>query len=179
MEETANTQLRDMDDYLKQLIVQHWDIAIQSVIAGNIRKAFLSYKSLFHIIEPYDFTTKQYLKQLTYAIQEHLDHLGDRPLTEKDLINFNQQQMTIRDLLNDYQSKIPEAYTELNLWLKTAIKYNDIQEQLADENFGSDIKTIEKKKRELLKNFDLDKALDIMNKNHIHDLYWRYRYNDT
>jgi len=178
MEDIQNTQLRDMDDYLKQLIVQHWDNAIQSVIAGNIKKAFLSYKSLFHIIEPYEFTTKKYLKQLTYAIQSHLDQLGGNPMTESDLLTFNQEQTTIRDLLNDYQSKIPKAYSECNLWLKTATTYSDIQEQLASENFSSDLTSLDKKKTELLKNFDLKKALDIMNKNHIHDLYWRFRYND-
>ena len=44
MDERNLTELRDMDDYLKQLIVRHWDIAIQSTVEGNIRKAFLSYK---------------------------------------------------------------------------------------------------------------------------------------
>tara|TARA_R100001530_G_scaffold136291_2_gene116253 strand:- start:2975 stop:3520 length:546 start_codon:yes stop_codon:yes gene_type:complete len=178
MEDTQSTQLRDMDDYLKQMIVQHWDKAIQSIINQNQKVAFLSFKSLFHIIEPYDFSTKDYLTNLTHAIEQHLDALGDRPLTERDLISFNQQSLTVRELMNSYQSKIPEAYKELNLWLRTTPSYQDIQEQLAVETFGSELKTLEKKKKELLKNLDINQALELMNKNHIHDLYWRYRYND-
>ena len=175
MDERNLTELRDMDDYLKQLIVRHWDIAIQSTVEGNIRKAFLSYKGLFSIVEPYDFGSKEFLKELTNVIQEHLVGLEGKPMTELDKIVFYKRDTTVRELLSIYQSEIPKAYSELNLWLKTHVKYGDVEEKISVENFGDKNTNFKKYKSELVKNLDLKGALEIMPRNQVLYLYGRWR----
>jgi len=170
-----STQLRHMDDYLKELIVRYWDQAIQYSIQGNLKKSFLAFKGLFHIIEPYDFSTKPYLTDLTNALQNHLDTLQGRPLTEADQIQYHQKAMSLRELVNIYQSELPKAYKELNLWMQTTVKYSDAEAQLSMQNFGSDLSMFEKYKKELTKNLSLEQAFELMSRNDILKLFGRFK----
>ena len=169
-------ELADMDDYLKQLIVQHWDMAIKSRIEGDLRKSFLSYKALLHVIEPYEFTTKDSLLELTQAIQNFFDSLGGKPMTSRAIIQMGNEERTVRDLVDIYQSEIPKAYKELNLWLKSILKFPDIDNQFSFETFNSEISTLQGKKKELLKDLTMDQLLDYMSRQSVHDVHARYRW---
>ena len=74
-----------------------------------------------------------------------------------------------------YQSEIPKAYSELNLWLKTHVKYGDVEEKISVENFGDKNTNFKKYKSELVKNLDLKGALEIMPRNQVLYLYGRWR----
>lgn len=175
-DKSVSTRLGDIDDKIKELIVKHWDYAIQYSIEGELRKAFASYKALFHIIEPFDFSSKENLKELTNSLQDFFDALKSKPVTTAHEVQLGKISLTVSELLDLYQTELPKAYKELNLWLRSVMKHPDIDSQFSFETFQSDLSTLENKKKELLKNLDLKQAFEYMSRQAIHDMHARYRW---
>jgi len=167
-----------MDDFLKQLAVEKWRDAIDLHISGNLKECFKAYKSLFHLIEPYEFETQQYLKELTDCVTQYLLILGDKPLNVREVIQFRKNGNDFRELLNIYMSELPKAYKELGLWFKVVAFHGDLDKQLSLENFGDELTTVDWKRKELLK-LEVEQLVDLMKPNHIHQIYAKMRVEDA
>jgi len=165
-----------MDDYLKQVVVDNFKNAINFVIQGQDIYAFKSYKMMFHIIEPYDFQMKSQLQQITEIINQYIKKLGNKPVDRRGLLILNNTKLTFKELVQIYSSQIPKAYAELGLWFKIITKHNDVDRQLSEQNFNSEISLLDRKKKELIKlNLTTKQLFDLMKANAIHDIYARWR----
>ncbi len=171
-----NTELKatPMDELLKLMVVENFKLAIQYSIQGNDEACFKAYKSLFHLIEPYDFNLKTKLTELTDLISEFIKSLNGKPINSQDLVNYRQRSIEFRDLLQIYMSEIPKAYAELGLWFKVFPLGNDFEKQAGFENFNSEMTMLDDKKKVLI-DLDIKKLVSMMRPNHIHECYARWR----
>jgi len=171
-------ELKDMDFILKEKIVEVWYSAVEDSANGNMIRAFQRFKSLFMIISPYNFSSKQKLQDMTNGVQEYIDSLGGKPLDEKELIEINQRKYETVAWINEYMFEVTAGLVELNLWLKTTLKLNDFDVQHSEETFNSDLSTL-KEKKEILAKMDSKELLKLFSKNSIHLAHSKSLWNDA
>jgi len=106
-------------------------------------------------------------------IQEALDNIEFKPSTEAQRIQHHKLILKIKELLGIYQSELPKAYKELNLWLQTTAKSQHVWAQLSKENFNTEKDDLDKIKKEILKHADLKTCLRNMTPDHVFLLYGR------
>jgi len=150
-EELIENKPTHMDEFLKIMVVDKFKIAIDLAIAGRDEETFRAYKALFHLIEPYEFEHKETLVELTNIISEYIKNLKGRPVNKRSVIEFNNQRMEFRDLVQVYMSEIPRAYAELGLWFRVVPFHHDLDRMVSDENFNSNLSKLEEKRKVLLK----------------------------
>ena len=172
VEDVGKSQLKDMDEYLKVKLVDLWFDAINLSVVGDYKKTFKAYKMMFKMVEPYDFTDKLLLQELTEILQEYLNSLGGRPVSSSEAIQFNNRKEEFSSLLDKYTSFLPKAFVDLNLWFKAIPKANDFDLKFSSESFGSDLTLIDKKKKALSK-LGVSELLELFSVNALHDAHAR------
>jgi len=170
MSDENNSKLKDMDEYLKIKLVDLWFEAIALSIVGDYKKVFRAYKMLFKMIEPYSFSDKVFLQEVTALLEEYIGSLGARPVNTSESFLINNSKQEFKALLDRYTSILPKAFVDLNLWFKAIPSSNDIDLKMSDENFNSDLTFISQKRKALLK-LDSDKLLELFSVNAIHDAH--------
>jgi len=173
-EENEVKKATHMDEFLKQLVVEKYKLAIDLSIKGSYGSCFRAYRALFYMIQPYEFEMKQTLTELTETITDFINSLDGNPIDERSFIKFKNKETMFKDLINIYMSQIPKAFVELGLWFKVVNYHNDIEKQLSEENFNSDLSTLARKKKELLK-LSSDQLISLMKPTHVHDCFSKLR----
>lgn len=163
-----------MDEFLKIMVVENFKTAIGYAIQGRDIECFKAYKSLFHLIECYEFNLKDKLSEITEAITSYIHELRGNPLNKAAMIKVAKKEMHFKDLLQLYMSEIPKSYAELGLWFKIVPHHNDIDKKISGEIFNSDFTAIKERKEVLLK-LDAKTLISLMRPSHIHECYTKLR----
>lgn len=175
MEDENNIKrVTHMDEFLKEVVVEKLKYAIDFSIRGDHGSCFRAYRSLFYLIQPYKFEMKVMLQELTDLLTNHMNSLEGKPIDSKTRIDFRNKSIMFKEIIHIYMAEIPRAYVELGLWFKVVNNYNDIEKQLSEENFNSDLSTLQNKKKELLKLTSLE-LINVMKPTNIHDCHAKLR----
>lgn len=163
-----------MDELLKAMVVDKWGLAIDYAISGRLLEAFMAYRALFYLIEPYDFEMKATLSELNDILAEYVEQLQGRPLDSHATVLFQNRKRQFRDLLTLYMSHLPKAYAELGVWFKVSTHFADPDKLISFEMYGDEMTQIKDRREQLLK-LKTAELVNMMKPSHIHDLYARWR----
>ncbi len=172
MDDKDGSKLRDMDLFLKENLVNLWFKAIDLSINGSWKQCFLAYKSMFHMIEPYNFSSKVTLAELVQVIGDYLKALGSKPLNMQDVVGFNEKRIVFRELMDELMSLLPKAFVDLDLWFKSVPTSNDYDQRFSIETFGDETSLIDKKRKALTK-LSSSGVIALLSINAIHDAHSR------
>lgn len=167
---SKDTQLKDMDLFLKTELVKYWFETAKHKQVNHYEQAFRGYETMYNMIGGYSFTEKTNIAELIEVISSYLFELSGKPLDLKAEIKIYQTKMDFKELVDKLGSLLPKAFTQLNLWFKNVEILDDVDEQLSLENFGDRLTLIEEKKKELLK-LSVEKLVELFTKNSLHDAY--------
>lgn len=163
---------KDIDEGFRFKILELWVKANDFYNQGEIRKGFNYYKTIFYLIQPKDFKSKETLKEYTHAIKEYLDNLGTKPVNMADKIKTTQKIMEFENLVDEYFQLIPDALDELGLYLKVIKKKDDYDEVFSEETFNSQTSLLEAKKEAILQ-FEKEDIVNNMKAQAIHETFER------
>jgi len=172
MKEDEN-KLKDMDEFLKLQLVDFWFKAINLRVMGEWKKTFIAFKSVFNMIQPYNFNSKSTTAELVRVIDDYINEIGEKPINEKQKIKLYEKQVMFKELLDQLMSQLPRAFVDLDLWFKTVRHTNDFDVKLSEDNFNDEMSLVNKKKRVINNTLTKEQILDYMSLNSIHDVYAR------
>lgn len=168
----SSSKLMNMDELLKFNLVNFWFDAIRLNVNGEWFKCFLAYKSIFEMIQPYNFNTKSYTSELINVLNSYFNSLGSKPVNMKDMVELNNRKATFREMLDQLTSLLPRAFVDLNIWFKSISETNDYDVKLSNDNFGDDLTLIEKKRKALL-TLSKEDMIKLFSINSVHDAFVR------
>jgi hypothetical protein len=172
VKEESMSKLRDMDELLKENLVNLWFQAINLSIANRWAECFEAYKSMFNMIEPYNFASKNTLSELVAIIGDYLKSMGGKPVNMREIILFNEKKVIFRDLMDEFMSLLPKAFVDLDLWFKSVPNSNDYDIRFSEESFGDELSLVNKK-RKVLSKLSVEQLLSLLSSNALHDAYSR------
>lgn len=178
-DESSEVKATNMDEQLKMLAVQNWTAAIDFSIQGNMEACFHAYKSLYHLIEPYEFENKGQLRELTECLTNFTQDFKSSnagKINRQTKVKLAKQMYSFEHLLGIYMSELPKAYHSLNLWFRSITTNIDYDVTISQKNFNTEYTGISKKRGELEKNLDVKAVLDLLTINDIHKIYAKWRY---
>jgi len=175
MEEQNGQSLTDMDEKIKSHIIDLWNTSTQAYILGDKRSCFYGFRMIFNYINCENFSNKEYLQELTNILVQFFSTYDKKLNTERDKVQFLNKESSIKELLDEYLIEIPKALKELNLWLKTIIKYPDSDSTLSMENFGSEKSTLNEKIKEMEENLKIKEIFKLISYEEIHNIYARWK----
>lgn len=142
-------QFKNIDEALRYEIVSFIREANRYYNDGDIHKGFNYYQSIFYLIQPKPFRSKEKLREYTKVIKDYLEEIGSKPINMAQKIQLSQRTMEFKDLVDEYFQMIPEALDELGLYLSVIKKRDDWDEIFSLESFNSNVSLLESKKESL------------------------------
>ena len=153
--DTVEVKATNMDEHLKELAAETWKLAITFNIQGDYEKCFECYKSLFHIIECYEFSLKKNISEIVDCLSEFIINLkqlkSSMRVTKATQVDYHEIKHSFIQLLGKLMSDLPKAYNEMGLWLKSIELSNDPDKVFSNKHFNTDHSNLNKNKKALLK----------------------------
>lgn len=176
--EENNTSLKDIDEKLRiDFIANSWIEASRLRVLRDYNKVFRILENIFFTIYGFEFDNKEYLFDVTNIINQESKRIGGKPINLTQKLKIQSNIISFEDSIDQYYSLIAKALGGLGLWLKPIKVYNDLDEQISEETFGTNIKLLEEKIEDL-KKLSTEELLKLMNPNHIHNAHSRYLINN-
>jgi len=174
-EEHNNTQLRDINERIQDLIVESLKTSEILYVKGDLINAYKAIKNVFWKIAPFDFNNKEYLITSTKNIDQYLtiiENSGGKPDMKK-IIEVNNQKAELKTLIEEYFQLIPHCLKELNLYLRIIKRNDDPDEMFSEQTFNTNESLLKHKIRELKTISEVDTFLKELTPKQIHDVHSR------
>lgn len=173
------TRLKDIDERLREKIVENISEANTYLANADYIKAFRSLNIITNLILPFEFSRKESIEQLGNDIEKSLSAFsigGGR--TESQKIYDSRRREEGINMIKEYHRFLFQCLKELNLYLRTSPVVNDTDAVWADRMFGMK-KSLTIKKKNVLKQYDKEKIIRYLTPDQISDVYARIVIHDT
>lgn len=166
----------DFDYMLKQKIVDLFEAGAGYLIKGDLRRGFDSFRLMLKVLAGRDYPSKKLLENLEGALVDYFDRLkGAKPNRSDKVLLRDKQSETLKVLLDAYVSEVVKVFTIVGLWLSVKVGFEDFDRQLSEENFGSDVSLLNRKK-DLLLGLEVDVLVGYLSPNIVSDVYSKLRF---
>lgn len=166
------TRLKDIDEELRFKIVLFLEKANNMYMSKDIIGGYLAIRSIFYIIQPFDFTHKDLLFNATKNINDYLDSMDNKPIDARHRFIIENKYFELKDLIDEYFQLIPFCLKELGLYLRIIKRRDDYDLNFSEETFNSG-ESLTKEKKDQLKTLSSDILLKYMTSKQIIDIYER------
>lgn len=175
--EEDKSRLKDIDEELRQkLIIDLLEKSDSYLITQQYEGAYRTLKSIFYKIQMFTFKYKDDIIELTKVIDAYIDSSGGSFVDEGDVIMFNENQVKIKELVEQYSQLIPFALNDLGLYFRVMTKKDDDDEFFNEKTFTIKKSFIQDKIDELVKNITMEELLKKhLTSRQINDAYSRFK----
>lgn len=171
-EENENTKLKSVDEGLNDLILRKYDKAIDYYSSGKYEECYNLLKSLFYLIKPYEFEKKADIQMVIDSIEDHKKQ-NTGVNGKAAIIMMNNKKFMFSALVDNLYRELPQAFAGLGKWMAIVRQHNDLDAQISEEVFNTNVSLIEEKRKELSE-LPGEKILKLMSNNMVNAAHSRF-----